>query len=142
MVEYQIEPERAAEFIDAMRSLGRILRRDGASRWGIFHDAANPGRYVETFMVESWAEHMRQHARVTNEDRIVQARVRSFHIGPGSPKVSHLIADEHSKGLNGRKHPRLIGRKRHQRQHEVTKDAELAVNRPEPDTDHEHQDES
>jgi MFS family permease len=138
MVEYQIEPERAAEFIDAMRALGRIRRRDGASRWGIFHDAANPGRYVETFMVESWGEHMRQHARVTNEDRVVKARARSFHIGPGAPRVSHLIADEHSKGLNGRRHSRLIGRKRHERKHGVTKSTELAVNRPEPEADREH----
>jgi hypothetical protein len=142
MVEYQIEPERAADFIDAMRMLGRIRRRDGASRWGIFHDAANPGRYVETFMVESWAEHLRQHARETNEDRVVKAAANSFHIGPGNPTVAHLIADEHSKGLNGRKRPRLVHRWRHEAKPGVTKRTEVAVNRPPVDADHQHQDES
>jgi predicted MFS family arabinose efflux permease/quinol monooxygenase YgiN len=97
-VNYQIEPERADEFVEAMREVKRILRRDGAIRWGLFTDTAQPGHYVETFLVESWAEHMRQHARVTNEDRVVQDRARSFHIGDSPPLVTHLIAQEISKG--------------------------------------------
>ena len=32
-------------------------------------DAAQPDRYVESYMVESWAEHLRQHERVTVADR-------------------------------------------------------------------------
>jgi MFS family permease len=96
-VDYRIEPERAEEFVKAMRELKRILRRDGAMRWGLFADPAQPGHYVETFLVESWAEHMRQHARITNEDRVVQDYVRSFHLGDSSPIVTHLIAQDFSK---------------------------------------------
>ena len=96
-VDYQIEPERAEEFGEAIRELGRILRRDGAMRWGLFADTARPGHYIETFLVESWAEHMRQHARVTVQDRLVQDRVRSFHVGDGPPVVKHLIAQNLSK---------------------------------------------
>ena len=66
-------------------------------RWGLFADPAQPGHYVETFLVESWAEHMRQHARVTNEDRIAQDLVRSLHIGDEPPAVTHLIAQDFSK---------------------------------------------
>ncbi|HEY0406384.1 MAG TPA: MFS transporter [Pyrinomonadaceae bacterium] len=91
-VDYQIEPERAVEFAEAIRELKRIVRRDGATRWGLFADPARPGHYVETFLVESWAEHLRQHARHTNEDRAAQDRVRSFHVGEKSPVVTHLIA--------------------------------------------------
>jgi quinol monooxygenase YgiN len=94
IVEYRIDPARAAEFAHAMRDLERILRRDGAMRWGLFADPAQPGRYLETFLVESWAEHMRQHARVTREDAAVQARVRAFHLGPEPPTVTHLIAED------------------------------------------------
>lgn len=93
IVEYMIDPARAEEFAEAMQEFGRILRRDGATRWGLFADPAKPGRYVETFLVESWAEHMRQHARVTNEDRAVQQRVRSFHTGETPPVVTHLVAE-------------------------------------------------
>jgi hypothetical protein len=91
-VDYQIEPQRAAEFVEAMREVKRIVRRDGATRWGLFSDPARPGHYMETFLVESWAEHMRQHARHTNEDRAAQDRVRSFHVSETPPVVTHLIA--------------------------------------------------
>jgi MFS family permease len=93
-VDYEIEPERAREFAEAMRELKRIVRRDGATRWGLFADPARPGHYVETFLVESWAEHMRQHARHTNEDRAAQLHVRSFHVGERPPVVTHLIAQD------------------------------------------------
>ena len=96
-VKYQIDPARADEFIAAMRESKRILRRDGATRWGLFVDAAEPSHYTETFLVESWAEHMRQHARVTMEDRVVQDRARAFHVGPGQPVVTHMIAQDMSR---------------------------------------------
>jgi hypothetical protein len=75
-----------------MRELARVRRRDGAVEWGLFRDAADPARYLETFIVESWAEHLRQHERVTAVDRAVQERAVAFHLGPGRPPVSHLIA--------------------------------------------------
>jgi Transmembrane secretion effector len=46
---------------------------------------------VETFFVESWIEHLRQHERVTNADRLIEEKVHHFHIH-GMPKVTHLIA--------------------------------------------------
>jgi len=104
IVDYRIDPNRASEFLEAMRALGRVLRRDGASRWGVFRDQARPDRYVETFMVESWAEHLRQHARFTGDDRAIQDYARSFHLGPGTPAVAHLIAEEHSKGVRRRRY--------------------------------------
>lgn len=96
-VEYRVEAERADEFLRAMKGVERILRRDGATRWGLFADTEQPGRYLETFLVESWAEHIRQHARVTIEDRAVQERARSFHTGTTPPEVTHLIAEDFSR---------------------------------------------
>jgi MFS family permease len=100
-VEYLIDPERTQGFLQAMKDFERILRRDGASRWGLFADPARPGRYLETFLVESWAEHMRQHARITKEDIATQEHLRSFHIGDSPPTVTHLIAQDFS-GLKKR----------------------------------------
>ena len=51
------------------------------------------GRFIETFMVESWIEHLRQHERVTDADRVLQEAVQRFHAG-GKPTVTHLIAAE------------------------------------------------
>ncbi len=93
-VEYLIDPATAREFARAMQSMRRIRRRDGAIRWGLFEDAATPGRYIETFVVESWAEHLRQHERVTISDREIEERAFAFHQGDGPPKVTHWIASE------------------------------------------------
>src|SRR4029453_5399892 len=67
--EYDVDVERATDFVVTMRQLGRLRRRDGALRWGLFRDPAVPGRYIETFIVESWAEHLRQVQRATLADR-------------------------------------------------------------------------
>ncbi len=91
MLEYRIDPGRAKDFADAMKALGRVRRRDGAMRWGLFQDTADPSRYFEIFAAESWAEHLRQHERVTIADREIENSVRSFHIGEIPPRASHLI---------------------------------------------------
>lgn len=91
-VAYQIDPARVAEFSRAMRHLRQIRRRDGAFMWELFQDVEVPGRMVESFMVESWIEHLRQHERVTVADREVSEQTRAFHIGSEPPKVTHLVA--------------------------------------------------
>ena len=91
-VEYKIDPENRASFLNALMMLADQRRRDGAFQWGIFEDSADSGRFVETFFIESWIEHLRQHERVTEEGRMIQDRVNAFHIGDTAPIVSHLIA--------------------------------------------------
>jgi MFS family permease len=91
LIRYRVDPARAEEFAAAMREMGRVRRRDGAYRWGLFEDVANPGCFVETFVVRSWAEHLRQHERFTAEDLQVRDLVRTFHIGDDPPRVSHYI---------------------------------------------------
>ncbi|MDP8980398.1 MAG: MFS transporter [Acidobacteriota bacterium] len=91
-VEYFIDPAHASEFIAAMREMRRIRRRDGAVRWGIFEDAATPGRYLESFLVQSWGEHLRQHERVTVSDRKLEEQALKFHRAEGVPKVVHWLA--------------------------------------------------
>ena len=96
-VEYRIDPQRTAEFASAMLELGRFRRRDGAVDWGLFEDVAEPGRYLETFVVESWGEHLRQHERATVADRQIWEHANSFHIGDGPPPVSHLLYAYHQE---------------------------------------------
>jgi Transmembrane secretion effector len=91
MVEYRIDPKQARDFTLAMKAVRQLRLRDGAFRSGLYHDSADPGRYVETFVVDSWAEHLRQHERVTVSDRIAEERARAFHIGDAPPVVSHYI---------------------------------------------------
>jgi MFS family permease len=92
-LEYRIDPERAREFRRAMREMRRIRRRDGAFRWGLYSDPATPGRFLETYLVESWGEHLRQHTRITEADRKIEELVLSFNLDQGPPPTTHLIAE-------------------------------------------------
>lgn len=107
-VEYRVDPARAREFVAVMRELGRTRRRDGAYRWSVYRDVADPERFVETFLVESWIEHLRQHRRGTVADQELIERVHAFHLGPERPLVSHLIGEARLAGLL---EPRLGGRR-------------------------------
>lgn len=88
-VEYEIEAKDANEFLAALEKFSRVRRRDGASRWGVYFDTEHPTRYLETFIVESWAEHLRQHTRLTQADSELEERVSRFGRGPN--KVRHFI---------------------------------------------------
>ncbi len=88
-VEYTVSPKSTAEFVDAMHEYGRIRRRDGAYRWAIFRDTEVADRYLEIFLVNSWAEHLRQHERQTQGDRELEGRINTYL--SREPAVRHLI---------------------------------------------------
>jgi len=88
-VEYRFAPQNREALLTALERLGAERRRDGAYAWGVFEDAAELGRFVETFLVESWLEHLRQHERVTHADRVLEERIQG--LLRGKPKVTHLI---------------------------------------------------
>jgi hypothetical protein len=90
-VEYEVDREDRERFIEAMLDLGRIRRRDGAYRWEIYADLERPGHYLETFVVDSWSEHLRQHERLTVADLEVTKLTRSFHRGQRPPEVRHML---------------------------------------------------
>ena len=91
-VEYRVPVERARDFLEAMDEMRIFRRREGAVRWDLFRDLADPDRYLETFVVLSWGEHMRQHARVTVEDQAIEARAFAFLQEGIAPVAAHLIA--------------------------------------------------
>jgi MFS family permease len=91
-VEYAIDSARIEEFAAAMQEMRRIRRRDGAVQWMMFQDIERAGRCVEMFLVETWEEHIRQHARATRIDSAIKERAYAFHLGPEAPVVTHWIA--------------------------------------------------
>jgi MFS family permease len=91
-IEYQIDPKNRTEFLRALDELGFERRRDGAFAWGIFEDAAEFGRYEETYLIESWLELLHLRERVTNADRALEEGIREMLIAP--PRIEFLIAAE------------------------------------------------
>ena len=88
-VEYQISLADRAAFLRALFEFADERRRDGAFDWQVFEDTAQEGRFIEAFMLDSWADHLRQHERVTQADRELQLRVNRFQ-KVGEPKVTHF----------------------------------------------------
>jgi MFS family permease len=88
-IEYVVISGRTTEFVEAMSEYGRIRHRDGAYRWGIYRDTEVASRYLEIFLVNSWAEHLRQHERQTQADRELEGRIYSYLAGDSV--VRHLI---------------------------------------------------
>jgi len=90
-VEYRIADADRDAFHALMGALGRTRRRDGAVIWGVVEDVATPGIHLEYFVTSSWVEHLRQHERVTAEDRDHQEKVRALHQGERAPIVRHFV---------------------------------------------------
>jgi len=89
-IEYHVDPKDRAAFLAAMDVLSQERKRDGAYAWCVFQDAAKESVFLETFFFESWLEHLRQHARVTKADRLLENDVRRF--VHGTPKITHYVA--------------------------------------------------
>ncbi len=54
-VTYRVPEDNAVAFSDAMGHVGRSRRRTGALRWELFRDGGDPTRFVESYLVGTWA---------------------------------------------------------------------------------------
>ena len=97
-VTYEVPGDDVPAFADAMRLVERHRRRTGAYRWGLFRDLALPDQFIETFVVESWGEHLRQHRRTTvNADRFLDPVRRYLH---HDVVVTHYLSVYSAAGQN------------------------------------------
>ncbi|HTQ98332.1 MAG TPA: MFS transporter [Candidatus Acidoferrum sp.] len=90
-VRYQVDALSRVEFLREMQLLGKARRRDGSTFWQIFEEAANPGCFVETYVVETWLDHLRQHERISRHDAAIETRIRHLVLAGTTPLVSHYI---------------------------------------------------
>ena len=79
------------------RSVGAILPSLRHFASCLPKTSAAPKRYIESFVTASCADHLRQHERVTAENREIEQRAQAFHLGPEPPKIIHLIPEEMPK---------------------------------------------
>ncbi|MGH8432736.1 MAG: MFS transporter, partial [Solimonas sp.] len=92
-IEYDIEAADRAAFVSAVYRQGAARKRNGAYRWGIFEDTAAPSRWVETFLIDSWLDYLRQRERLTKSDQQLETEVRRYQ-AHGEPKVRHFVGPE------------------------------------------------
>jgi MFS family permease len=90
-IHYRIPVESYAEFTRYIHQLRSVRLRDGALRWGIYRDAADPERLNETFIMESWLDYLRSRERVTASDERIRQQVWALHRDAEPPRISYQV---------------------------------------------------
>ena len=90
-IEYTIDPENRATFLKSIHATEPTRRRNGAASWRVFRDLEHEGRYVERFVLDSWAEYVRLRTRMTMADRRLQDEVAHLQRPDVPIRVSRFI---------------------------------------------------
>jgi len=90
-IEYRIAAEHRAAFLLAIRQVGPVRRRNGATSWRVFRDLAEEGLYVERYILDSWAEYVRLRSRMTVADRQLQEAVARHQRADVPIRVSRFL---------------------------------------------------
>jgi MFS family permease len=91
-VSYDVSPEAEADFLARANALRNFRQRTGGIDWRLYRDPSVPDRYLETYIVGSWEEHERQHARATQADATLLEGLDAFLV-PGTQRVArHYLA--------------------------------------------------
>lgn len=91
-ITYRVSMENAESFALAMEEVGHLRKRNGASTWRLFQDAADVGHWTEVFTIASWLDYRRQARRATAADLAIERAARDFHEGPEPPVLHQMIA--------------------------------------------------
>lgn len=97
-VDYALAPGNVDAFLDVARELRRVRRRTGAIRWHLHRDLEDTDLLTEAFLVGSWQEHERQHARLERRDRDVLEQIDAL-LRAGRPRRAH-----HGLGIRASRH--------------------------------------
>lgn len=92
-IAYCVRPEQTAAFLDDVSLLRNPRRRDGATFWRVYRDLGDSSRFVERFIVTSWADYLHQRARATLADLELEGRLRRHLMPDEEPRVQHYIAE-------------------------------------------------
>lgn len=90
---YRVRPEATEAFLEAVSQMRAPRRRDGATFWRIYRDLGDPSRYVERFIVTSWAAYLHQRSRATLADQELEAQMLPHLHGGEAPTMQHYIAE-------------------------------------------------
>lgn len=90
-IEYQVDPDQARPFYQAMQDVEQLRHRNGAYDWSLARDIADPGIWTEHFHCPTWHDYLRQRDRNTSEELRTIARAVAFHAPGGEPVVRRRL---------------------------------------------------
>ncbi|NLD56400.1 MAG: MFS transporter [Burkholderiaceae bacterium] len=97
-VEYRIDPDKRAAFLQAIQAVEATRRRNGATSWRVFRDIEESDRFIERYVIASWAEYVRLRMRMTVADRMLQNRVVELQRKDVPTRISRYIGiDPHER---------------------------------------------
>src|SRR6202045_4457205 len=89
--ELKIRPEDREEFLALVKQLRLIFLRNGAFLFRVDENLEHPGTFRTEMLVSSWAEHLRQFARMTKAETELVERVWAMHAGDEEPVVRRYL---------------------------------------------------
>ena len=92
-VEYRIHAENADAFRAVMHETRRSRLRQGVLSWELLRDTADTALWVEHFIDETWADHLRRFDRMTAADLGLRERRLALHVGEQAPVITRRIAE-------------------------------------------------
>jgi MFS family permease len=76
--DYEVDPELARDFYDAMLKVQRARKRNGAFEWSLSRDIADPAIWTERYLCPTWGDYLRLRTRFTQADRELLAQALQF----------------------------------------------------------------
>jgi MFS family permease len=90
-MEFTIRPEDREEFLSLMTKVRLMFLRNGASLFRVDETLEEPGKFRTEMLVNSWAEHLRQHARITREENELFSKAMAMNANGNSPPIRHYL---------------------------------------------------
>ena len=86
-----IRPEDREEFLALIEQLRLIFLRNGAFLYRVDENLEHPGTFRTEMFLSSWAQHVRQLARMTKSETELVERVWAMHAGDVEAVVRHYL---------------------------------------------------
>jgi MFS family permease len=86
-----IRPEDREEFLALVKEYRLVFLRNGAFLFRVDENLEHPGTFRTEMLLSSWAEHLRQFARMTKAETELVERVWAMHAGDEEPVVRHYL---------------------------------------------------
>lgn len=90
-IDYDIDPEHARAFYNAMLNMQRVRLRNGGYDWSLARDIENPAIWTERFHCPTWGDYLRMRSRYTQTDLAVHAQVKTYNRLTGETKVRRKL---------------------------------------------------
>jgi MFS family permease len=98
-VHYRVEPAERADFLAVMQEVRLVRGRAGATFWQVYENVAHPEGWLEIWSVENWADHLREGARLSEDDRAVLARAAVYQTDARRPARYLAVDPQDDEGI-------------------------------------------